>query len=136
MLGLVADFFPAVLPKTNSVEHQCEQSQDDLSACWHSYWECSKLMAAHLSMWYALRHAPRPSRVDIMQADAPVATGNGINWYGGPVLNNKAGFVVSPPPPGLICVKAACPQLCFLVQRPQFLRLASARTASYDRAAV
>ena len=31
-----------------------------------------------------------------MQADAPVATGYGINWYGGPVLNNKAGFVVSP----------------------------------------
>lgn len=31
-----------------------------------------------------------------MQADAPVSTGFGINWYGGPVLNNNAGFVVSP----------------------------------------
>ena len=30
-----------------------------------------------------------------LQADAPVTTGNGINWYGGPVLNNKAGIVVS-----------------------------------------
>ena len=29
-----------------------------------------------------------------LQADAPVTTGNGINWYGGPVLNNKAGIVV------------------------------------------
>ena len=33
----------------------------------------------------------------VMQADAPTATGYGINWYGGPVLNNKAGIVVSLP---------------------------------------
>ena len=29
-----------------------------------------------------------------VQADAPVSVGYGINYYGGPVLSSKAGFVV------------------------------------------
>ena len=30
------------------------------------------------------------------QGQAPTLVGNGINWYGGPVLRNKAGVVVRP----------------------------------------
>ncbi len=34
-----------------------------------------------------------------LQGQAPVITGSGINWYGGPVVNNKNGIVVSAPLP-------------------------------------
>lgn len=46
----------------------------------------------------AVKHAQCPADHPhaTSQANAPVSTGFGINWYGGPVLNNQAGTVVRP----------------------------------------
>ena len=42
--------------------------------------------ASHEALWCCL-----------LQGQAPTVTGNGIYWYGGPVLRNKAGVVVRKP---------------------------------------
>lgn len=38
-----------------------------------------------------------------LQKTAPAKTGYGINWYGGPVVNNKNGIVVSTFPATRFC---------------------------------